>query len=81
MAIAVCKISKTFGGACPRTPLESFLAIKLLKINSAGTNTLEKSDENWCLLPKQISEYAPDMKHFQKAYLRPFPSLNVFSFS
>ena len=33
-------------GACPRTPLESFLALKLLKINSAGKNTLEKSDEN-----------------------------------
>ena len=33
-------------GACPRTPLESFLALKLHKINSAGKNTLEKSDEN-----------------------------------
>ena len=34
------------GGACSRTPLESFLALKLLKNNSAGKNTLEKSDEN-----------------------------------
>ena len=33
-------------GACPRTPLESFLAIKLLRINSAEKNTLEKRDEN-----------------------------------
>ena len=67
--------------ACPRTPLESFLALKLLKINSAGKNTPEKSDENWCPLPQKISEYAPGMNHFQKAYLRPFPSLNVFAFS
>ena len=33
-------------GACPRTPLESFLALKLLKNNSAGKNALEKSDKN-----------------------------------
>ena len=33
-------------GACPRTPLESFFALKLLKNNSAGKTTLEKSDEN-----------------------------------
>ena len=33
-------------GACPRTPLESFLALKLLKHKSAGKNALEKSDEN-----------------------------------
>ena len=32
-------------GACPWTPLESFLAVKWLKNNSAGKNTLEKSDE------------------------------------
>ena len=64
-------------GTCPRTPLESFLTLKLLKNNSSGKNTLKKSDEYWCPLP----EYAPDMKHFQKAYLRPFASLNVFAFS
>ena len=33
-------------GVCPRTPLESFLALKMLKINSSGKNMLEKSDEN-----------------------------------
>ena len=32
-------------------------------------------------LPEKISEYAPDINHFQKAYLRPFASLNVFAFS
>ena len=33
-------------GACPRTPLESFLALKMLKNNPSGKNTLEISDEN-----------------------------------
>ena len=31
---------------CSQTPLESFLALKMLKNNSSGQNTLEKSDEN-----------------------------------
>ena len=31
--------------------------------------------------PEKNSEYAPDIKHFQKAYLHPFPGLNVFAFS
>ena len=33
-------------GACPRTLLESFLALKMLESNFSGKNTLEKSDEN-----------------------------------
>ena len=33
-------------GVYPMTPLESFLALKMLKNNSSGKNTLEKSDEN-----------------------------------
>ena len=40
--------------------------------------------EKWWRLVSSLwknSEYAPDMKHFQKAYLRPFPGLNVFVFS
>ena len=65
----------------PPDPLESFLALKMLKNSSSGKNALEKSDENECPFPQKISEYAPDMKHFQKAYLRPFPSSNVFAFS
>ena len=28
-------------------------------------------------LPEKISKYAPYMKHYQKAYLRSFPSLNL----
>ena len=45
-SLQYAKFQKISGGACPRTPLESFLALKLLKSNSAGKNTLEKSDEN-----------------------------------
>ena len=32
------ELLKIFGGACPRTPLESFSLLKLLKIHSAGKN-------------------------------------------
>ena len=64
----------------PQTPLELFLALKLPKIKFAVENTLEKN-ENSCPLLEKISEYAPDMKHFQMANLCPFTSLNVFAFS
>ena len=69
-----------FLGSMLPDPLESFLALKFFKINSAGKIRLKKW-QNWCLFPEKSSEYALDMKHFQKAYLRPFPSLNVFAFS
>ena len=81
MVIAVCKFSKIFRGSMSPDPLESCLVLKLLKINSAEKNYASKSDENWCSLPEKNSEYAPDMKHFQKTYLRQFPCLNVFAFS
>ena len=42
MAITACKVSKFSGGVCLRTPLESFLVLKLLKTNSAGKTALEK---------------------------------------
>ena len=45
-SLQYANFQKFSGGACPRTPLESFWALKLLKNNSAGKNTLEKSDEN-----------------------------------
>ena len=55
---------KISGGACPRSPLESLLFLKLLKINSAGKkNTLEKVTKIG-VLPEKDSEYAPDTKHF-----------------
>ena len=80
MVIAVCKFSEIFQGSIPPDPLESFLALKMLKNNSSGKNTLEKSDENRCSFPQKVSEYAPDMKHFQKTYFRPLRSSNVFAF-
>ena len=36
MAITVCKFSTIFRGSMPRVPLQSFLLLKLLKINSAA---------------------------------------------
>ena len=54
---------KFFRGSLPPDPLESFLALKLLEINSARKNPLEKSDENGCHHLERISEYALDMKH------------------
>ena len=30
-------------------------------------------------LPEKISDYAPVIKHFQKAYLRLFPGINVLT--
>ena len=66
------------GGAFPRTPLESFCYLSCLELTLPGKTALEKSDEIWCPLPEKKSQCAPDMKHFQRAYLRPFPRLNVF---
>ena len=42
---------------CPQTPLEPFLFLDFLQINSAEKNTL-KSFKLWCPLPEKISEYA-----------------------
>ena len=66
---AYVNFQKISGGACPRTLLESFLELKLLKINSGGKNYAWKSNEIWCPFPdKNISEYAIDMKQFQRIY-------------
>ena len=69
-----------FGGACSRTPLESFLLLKLLKTNLAGKNYAGKSDKIWCPFPEKYFENAPYINHFQRAYLRPFPGRYVFVF-
>ena len=45
-SLQYANFQKFFGKACPRTPIQSFLALKMLKINSAGKKTFEKSDEN-----------------------------------
>ena len=78
MAIAICKFSKFFWGSVPPDSQESFLILKLLKIKSDEKTTLEKVTK-LVPLPEKISEYALDMKHFQRAYLRAFPGLNVFA--
>ena len=66
MAIAVCRFAKSFRGSMPPDPLDSFLnlhqilpeKIRLIKMSKFNALVLEK-----------ISEYAFDMKHFQKAYV------------
>ena len=77
MAIAACKSSKNFREVCPLTPQESFLFLNLLQIYSAGKNALEKMSKFNALVPEKISGYAPDMKHFQRAYSRSFLGVNV----
>ena len=80
MTITVCKFSKICRGSMPPDPLKSFLLIQLLKITVPGKNCARKSDEIWYPLPEKNFEYAPDMKHFERTYLRPYPGLNVFVF-
>ena len=66
MAIAVCRFAKSFRGSIPPYPLDSFLnlhqilpeKIRLIKMSKFNALVLEK-----------ISEYAFDMKHFQRAYV------------
>ena len=82
MAIAVCKFSENFRESMPSDPPRVVLALKLLQINSAGKNTLEKKTKiDAPSLKKFLNTLRSDMKHFQKAYLHLFPSLNVFAFS
>ena len=62
-------------------PPKAVFVTKLLKITLPGKDCAWKSDEIWCPLPEKNSEYAPDMKHFERTYFRPFPGLHVFVFS
>ena len=78
MAIAVCKFS---GGACPQTPLESFLLLKLLKIKSVENNYAWKVTKIGSPSLKKVLNRPLIWKHFQKAYLLPLPGLNVLAFS
>ena len=55
MAITVRKFSKNFRGSMPWTLLESFLVPKLLKINSAGKNMLEKGTKIGASLKKILN--------------------------
>ena len=80
-SLQYANFQKFSGGACPRTPLESFLALKLLKNNSAGKKIFLNKVTKIDVPPQKNSKCAPGMNYFQKAYLRPFPRLNVFAFS
>ena len=74
------QILKNFPGEhASQTTLEPFLFLNLLQINSAGKNrpTLETMSKFNALVPEKMFEYAPDMKHFRRAYLRLFLDLNV----
>ena len=51
-------IFKKFPGACPRTPLESFLCFKQLQISSAEKTTLKKCVEIMHPPLFKISRYA-----------------------
>ena len=58
IVITVCKFSKIFRRSTPPDPFELFLLLKLLEINSAGKNTLEK-----------VTFDAPSMKKFLNTLL------------
>ena len=80
-AFAVYVNFRKFSGKHAPGPLpESFLELKLFKINSGGRNYARKSNEIRCPFPdKKISEYAPDMRKFQRVYLRQFWGQNVLT--
>ena len=62
----------------PPDPLESFkLLLNCLNSTLLEKTLLEKVTKFDTPSLKKFSKYAPDMKHFKKAYLRPFLGLNV----
>ena len=75
------RIFKIFPAEHARGPPKSrFWDLSCLKLTLPEKTTLRKVTKIGAPSLKN-SEYAPDMKHFQKAYLRPFPGPNVFIFS
>ena len=61
-------LQKVSGGACFRTPLEPFSFLNLHQILPEKICLIKISKFNALVLEK-ISEYAFDMKHFQRAYV------------
>ena len=61
IAIAACKFSKFFRGACPRIPLQLFLFLNQLQISSAEKKKLKK-----------CGNYGPP---FSKCFATPLPAL------
>ena len=64
-------------GEHARGPSGAFLFLNLLQIHSAGKTTLEKMSKFEALCLKKAFDYPSGMKHFQRAYLRSSPSLDV----
>ena len=78
IVITVIKFSGKHVLLSPDTP-EFFLFLDLHQSNSARKK-YSKFDQNLMSYPTKKSEYAPDTKHFQRAYLPPFPGINVQRF-
>ena len=68
MAIAVCRFAKSFRGSMLPTPLEPFSFLNWHHILPEKMRLIEMSKSNALVLEK-ISEYAFDIKHFQRAYV------------
>ena len=82
IAVAYANFQKTFRGNMHQDPpLSRFWCLSCLKLTLPKKITLEKVTKISVPSLKKNSEYDPDMKHFQKAYLRLFPGLNVSAFS
>ena len=76
------QIFKNFPGKhAPGLPWNRFCYLGCLKLTLPEKTLRLKSDEIFVPFPEKNSEYASDTQHFQKAYVRPFPNLNVLVFS
>ena len=77
MANAVSKFSNMFRGSMSPDPLDSLCSSICLQLILPEKSTLEKMSKFGATSLNKFLEYSPDMKHFQRAYLRLFPGLNV----
>ena len=66
-------------GASPRTLWCLFFVFQLASNQFSQKNPRLKKCRN-LVPPQKISDYASDMKHFERAYLHPFPRLDVNRF-
>ena len=58
-------------------PPESFCYLNCIQSTVPEKAALEKVTKSGALSLQKNSQCAPDMKHFHRAYLLPFPLLNV----
>ena len=81
IVITVIKFSGKHVLLSPDTPEFFFCFSICIKVTLPEKNTLKKrQNQNLMSYPTKKSEYAPDTKHFQRAYLPPFPGINVQRF-